>query len=200
MATEILDWHSSWDTVLEYDFDKPYVKWFAGGTLNVTYNCIDRHLTNWRRNKAAIIWESDEGRTKMYTYQSLYYKVCRFANVLKKHGVKKGDRVALYLPMIPELAIAMLACARIGAVHSVIFAGFSSSALRDRIQDCEAKVLVTADEGFRGGRVVPLKAEADTALSQCPSIQSVIVVSRARTLVDMEPGRDYWYHEEVTCR
>lgn len=197
MATEMLDWNSPWDTVLDYDFDKPYVKWFSGGTLNVTYNCIDRHLTNWRRNKAALIWESDEGRTKMYTYQSLYYKVCKFANVLKKHGVSKGDRVALYLPMIPELAVAMLACARIGAVHSVVFAGFSSSALRDRIQDCGAKVLVTADEGFRGGRVVPLKAEADAALSECPTIEAVFVVSRARTLVDMEPDRDYWYHEEV---
>lgn len=197
MAEEMLDWEKKWDKVLEYDFDKPYVKWFEGGKLNVSYNCIDRHLTGWRRNKAALIWESDEGRTKMYTYQSLYYKVCRFANVLKKHGVKKGDRVALYLPMIPELPIAMLACARIGAIHSVVFAGFSASALRDRIQDCGAKLLVTADEGFRGGRVVPLKAEADTALSECPSIETVIVVSRARTLVDMEPGRDYWYHEEV---
>jgi len=197
MATEMLDWNSPWDTVLDYDFEKPYVKWFSGGTLNVTYNCVDRHLTSWRRNKAALIWESDEGRTKMYTYQALYYKVCKFANVLKKHGVKKGDRVALYLPMIPELAVAMLACARIGAVHSVVFAGFSSSALRDRIQDSGAKVLVTADEGFRGGRVVPLKAEADAALNECPTIEAVFVVSRARTLVDMEPDRDYWYHEEV---
>ncbi len=197
MAEQMLHWEKKWDTVLDYDFNKPYVKWFEGGTLNVTYNCIDRHLQGWRRNKAALIWETDEGRTKMYTYQSLYYKVCKFANVLKKHGVKKGDRVALYLPMIPELAIAMLACARIGAIHSVIFAGFSSSALRDRIQDCGAKLLVTADEGFRGGRVVPLKAEADAALNECPSIESCIVVSRARTRVDMEPGRDFWYHEEV---
>jgi len=197
MADEILHWNTKWDKVLEYDFEKPYVKWFQGGTLNVTYNCVDRHLKGWRRNKAAIIWESDEGRTKMYTYQSLYYKVCKLANVLKKHGVKKGDRVALYLPMIPELAISMLACARIGAIHSVIFAGFSSMALRDRIQDSGCKMLITADEGIRGGRVVPLKAEADSALLECPSIESVIVVSRARTRVDMEPGRDFWYHEEV---
>ena len=197
MADQMLHWEKKWDTVLDYDFDKPYVKWFVGGKTNVTYNCIDRHLNGWRRNKAAIIWETDEGRSKVYTYQSLYYKVCKFANVLKKHGVKKGDRVALYLPMIPELAISMLACARIGAIHSVIFAGFSSSALRDRIQDCGAKLLVTADEGIRGGRVVPLKAEADAALNECPSIETVIVVSRARTRVDMEPGRDFWYHEEV---
>jgi acetyl-CoA synthetase len=197
MAEEMLHWEKKWDTVLDYDFEKPYIKWFAGGKLNVTYNCVDRHLKGWRRNKAALIWESDEGRTKMYTYQSLYYKVCKFANVLKKRGVKKGDRVALYMPMIPELAIAMLACARIGAIHSVVFGGFSSAALRDRIQDCGAKLLVTADEGIRGGRVVPLKAEADAALHECPTIETVIVVSRARTRVDMEPGRDYWYHEEI---
>lgn len=197
MAASTLHWHKKWDTVLEYDFEKPYVKWFEGGKLNVTYNCVDRHLEGWRRNKAALIWESDEGRTKMYTYQSLYYKVCKLANVLKKHGIKKGDRVALYLPMIPELAISMLACARIGAIHSVVFGGFSAAALRDRIQDCGARLLITADEGIRGGRVVPLKAEADSALNECPSIETVIVVSRARTRVDMEPGRDFWYHEEV---
>ena len=197
MAEEYLYWHKKWDTVLEYEFETPRVEWFKGGKTNVAYNCVDRHLTTWRRNKAAIIWESDEGRTKMYTYQSLYYKVCRFANVLKKHGVKKGDRVAIYMPMIPELPIVMLACARIGAIHSVVFGGFSAQALRDRIQDCEAKMLITADEGIRGGRVVPLKAEADTALLECPMVESVIVVSRAQTRVDMEPGRDYWYHEEV---
>ncbi|GAB4287965.1 MAG: acetate--CoA ligase [Coriobacteriia bacterium] len=197
MAEEMLHWHKKWDTVLDYDFHEPRIEWFKGGKLNVTYNCIDRHLQGWRRNKAALIWESDEGRTKMYTYQSLYYKVCKFANVLKKHGIKKGDRVAIYLPMIPELAISMLACARIGAIHSIVFAGFSSAALRDRIQDCGAKMLITADEGLRGGRVVPLKAEADVALYECPTVETVIVVSRARTRVDMEPDRDYWYHEEV---
>jgi acetyl-CoA synthetase len=197
MAEEMLHWHKKWDTVLDYEFDTPRIEWFKGGKLNVAYNCVDRHLEGWRRNKAALIWESDEGRTKMYTYQSLYYKVCKFANVLRKHGIRKGDRVAIYMPMIPELVIAMLACARIGAIHSIVFGGFSASALRDRIQDCGAKLLVTADEGIRGGRVVPLKAEADNALYECPTIESVIVVSRARTRVDMEPGRDFWYHEEV---
>ncbi len=197
MAEEYLYWHKKWDTVLDYEFDTPRIEWFKGGKTNVAYNCIDRHLTTWRRNKAAIIWESDEGRSKVYTYQSLYYKVCRFANVLKKHGVKKGDRVAIYMPMIPELAIAMLACARIGAIHSIVFGGFSAQALRDRIQDCEAKMVITADEGIRGGRVVPLKAMCDEALLECPTVTSVIVVSRAQTRVDMEPDRDYWYHEEV---
>lgn len=197
MAEEYLYWHKKWDTVLEWEFETPRVEWFKGGQTNVTYNCIDRHLTTWRRNKAALIWESDEGRTKMYTYQSLYYKVCRLANVLKKHGIKKGDRVAIYLPMVPELPITMLACARIGAIHSVVFGGFSAQALRDRIQDSEATMLITADEGIRGGRIVPLKAEADTALLECPMVESVIVVSRAHTRVDMEPGRDFWYHEEV---
>jgi acetyl-CoA synthetase len=197
MAEEYLYWHKKWDKVVEWEFDTPKVEWFKGGKTNVAYNCVDRHLTTWRRNKAAIIWESDEGRTKMYTYQSLYYKVCRFANVLKKHGIKKGDRVAIYMPMIPELAVAMLACARVGAIHSIVFGGFSAQALRDRIQDCEAKMLITADEGIRGGRIVPLKAMADEALLECPCVDTVVVVSRAQTRVDMEPGRDVWYHEEV---
>ncbi|HEY5433395.1 MAG TPA: acetate--CoA ligase, partial [Coriobacteriia bacterium] len=196
-AEEYLHWEKKWDSVLEYDFDKPKIEWFKGGKTNVAYNCVDRHLSTWRRNKAALIWESDEGRTKVYTYQSLYYKVCRFANVLKKHGIRKGDRVAIYLPMIPELPVVMLACARIGAIHSVVFGGFSAAALRDRIQDCGAKMLITADEGIRGGRVIPLKADSDSALYECPTIESCIVVSRARARVDMEPGRDFWYHEEV---
>ncbi len=196
-AEEFLHWDKKWDKVVEYDFDAGWARWFEGGTTNVAYNCLDRHLTTWRRNKAALIWESDEGQTKIFTYQSLYYRVCRFANVLRKRGIKKGDRVAIYMPMIPEIAIAMLACARIGAVHTVVFSGFSSSSLRDRIQDCDAKMLITADEAIRGGRVVPLKAAADKALIECPSVESVIVVSRARTRVDMEPGRDFWYHEET---
>ncbi|MDZ4170365.1 MAG: acetate--CoA ligase [Coriobacteriia bacterium] len=197
MAEEYLHWEKKWDTVLSYEFDTPRVEWFKGGKTNVAYNCLDRHLTTWRRNKAALIWESDEGRSKIYTYQSLYYKVCRFANVLKKHGIKKGDRVAIYMPMIPELPIAMLACARIGAIHSIVFGGFSSQALRDRIQDSSCKMLITADEGVRGGRLVPLKAMADEALHECPCVESVIVVSRTQNRVDMEPGRDFWYHEEI---
>jgi acetyl-CoA synthetase len=196
-AEEYLYWEKKWDTVLKWEFDTPKVEWFAGGKTNVAYNCIDKHLTTWRRNKAAIIWESDEGRSKAYTYQALYYKVCKFANVLKKHGIKKGDRVIIYLPMIPELTIAMLACARIGAIHSIVFAGFSAAAMRDRIQDCGAKMVITADEGIRGGRVVPLKAEADSALYECPTVETCLVVSRAKARVDMEPGRDFWYHEEV---
>ncbi|MGV8082935.1 MAG: acetate--CoA ligase [Coriobacteriia bacterium] len=197
MAKDLMYWKKQWNTVLDWDFENPHVEWFKGGKTNVAYNCLDRHLTDGRRNKAALIWESDDGRSKIYTYRSLYYKVCKFANVLKKHGVGKGDRVAIYLPMIPEMAVSMLACARIGAIHSVVFAGFSSNSLRDRIQDCGAKLLITADEGFRGGRTTPLKALADEALVETPSIETVIVVSRAQTRVDMEPGRDFWYHEEV---
>lgn len=196
-AKEFLHWEKPWNKVLSYDFNEGWARWFEGGKTNVSYNCLDRNLKSWRRNKAAIIWESDEGQTKIYTYQSLYYRVCRFANVLKKHGIKKGDRVAIYLPMIPEIAIAMLACARIGAIHTIVFSGFSASSLRDRIRDCGAKILITADAGLRGGRFVPLKAEADIALEECPSIEKVIVVARLRIRVNMEPKRDLWYHEET---
>lgn len=198
MAEKELTWFKKWDKVLDYDFNKPYIKWFAGGKLNASYNCLDRHLDTFRKNKAAIIWEADDGTSKTYTYQQLHREVNRFANVLKKKGVKKGDRVSLYLPMIPELAISMLACARIGAIHSIVFGGFSSQALRDRIQDCEAKVLVVADNGMRGGRVVPLKKNSDTALEECPSVQSVIVVNRAGE-TGMKEGRDTWWHEEMAA-
>jgi acetyl-CoA synthetase len=197
VAEEYIHWDKKWDTVLDYDWSVPYTKWYLGAKTNVAYNCLDRHLTNGNRNKAAIIWEADDGRSKIYTYQSLYYKVCRFANVMKKRGIRKGDRVAIYMPMIPEAAIAMLACARIGAIHSVVFGGFSPNSLRDRIQDSQCKMLITADEGVRGGRLVPLKANSDEAVRECPSIESVIVVSRTGNRVDMEPGRDYWYHEET---
>lgn len=198
VAEEHVDWYQKWDKVLDYSFDdKIYVKWFINGKLNACYNCVDRHLKTWRHNKAAIIWEGDDGSVKTYTYQQLFYEVNRFANVLKKHGVKKGDRVAIYLPMIPELPIAMLACARIGAIHSVVFGGFSAQSLRDRINDCQAKILITADEGIRGGRYVPLKSNSDEALLECPSIERVIVVQRSAGVVNMEPGRDYWWHEEV---
>ncbi len=202
MAQTNLVWFKKWDSVLDYDFGKPYIHWFKGGKLNVSYNCLDRYVnTPSYRNKAAIIWEADDGTYKTYTYQQLYREVNRFANVLKKKGVKKGDRVSIYLPMIPELAISMLACARIGAVHSIVFGGFSASALRDRIQDCEASLLITADGGVRGGRHVPLKAAADEALNECPSVKGVIVVSRADNgAIDMEPGRDTWWHDEMCCK
>ncbi len=157
MAEQNLTWYKKWDKVLEYNFEKPEIKWFQGGKLNASYNCLDRHLTTATRNKAAIIWEADSGMYRTYTYQQLYYEVNRFANVLKKHGVKKGDRVTLYLPMIPELVISMLACARIGAIHSIVFGGFSATALRDRIQDCKSKLVVTADRSVRGGGLFRLR-------------------------------------------
>ena len=202
MAEENLVWFKKWDKVLEYDFEKPYINWFKGGKLNVSYNCLDRYVnTPSYRNKAALIWEADDGSYKTYTYQQLYREVNRFANVLKKKGVKKGDRVSIYLPMIPELTISMLACARIGAIHSIVFGGFSASALKDRIQDCESSLLITADGGFRGGRHVQLKTAADEALNECPTIKCVIVVNRTgKDGIDMEPGRDCWWHEEICCQ
>ena len=199
MAEENLSWFRKWERVLEFDFEKPFVKWFAGGKLNASYNCLDRYVSTPLRNKAAIIWESDEGLYRTYTYQQLYHEVNRFANVLKKHGIGRGDRVTIYLSMIPELAIAMLACARIGAIHSIVFGGFSSHSLRDRINDCKAKLIITADEGIRGGRKVPLKTNADEALLECPSVRKAIVVRRSSGDVDMEPGRDYWWHEEMAA-
>jgi acetyl-CoA synthetase len=198
MAEEHITWFKKWEKVLDYDFYKPYIKWFIGGKLNASYNCLDRHINTPLRNKAALIWEADDGSYKTYTYQQLYCEVNRFANVLKKHGIKKGDRVTIYLPMIPELPIAMLACARIGAIHSVVFGGFSAQALRDRIQDCKAKLLITADRGIRGGRLVPLKENANQALQECPTIEKVIVVKRTDG-VDMEPGRDLWWHDEINA-
>ncbi len=197
MAREHLEWMRPFDSVETGGFEDLDSRWFDGGKLNVSANCLDRHLTTWRRNKAALIWEMDDGRTRTYTYQQLHYEVSRFSNVLKKKGVGKGDRVAIYLPMVPELPIAMLACARIGAIHSVVFGGFSASALRGRIQDSGAKMLITADEGVRGGRKVALKAAADEALFECPSVESCIVVKRGTGDVDMEPGRDTWWHQEI---
>jgi acetyl-CoA synthetase len=194
---EQLDWYKKWDKVLVADFKNAKHEWFVGGKLNVSYNCIDRHLKTWRKNKAALIWEGDIGDSKTLTYQQLYYEVCKFANVLKKHGVKKGDRVSIYLPMILELPIAMLACARIGAVHSVVFGGFSAEALRDRVLDCGAKLLICADGYYRSGRVIRSKDNADMAAKACPEVKDVIVVNRANIGVNMEAGRDHWWHEEM---
>ena len=194
---EQLDWFQKWDKVLVEDFTEGKHQWFVGGKLNVSYNCLDRHLKTWRKNKAALVWEGDIGDSKTLTYQELHYHVCKFANVLKKHGVKKGDRVSIYLPMILELPIAMLACARIGAIHSVVFGGFSADALRDRMLDCESTFLICADGYYRGGRVIRSKDNADEALESCPKVKDVIVVKRADIRVNMENGRDYWWHDEI---
>jgi acetyl-CoA synthetase len=190
-----LEWITPWTKVLEWN--PPDAKWFVGGKLNITANCLDRHVRTARRNKAAFIWEGEPGDRRTLTYFDLYRQVCQFANVLKKLGVNKGDRVALYLPLIPELAIAMLACARIGAVHSVVFGGFSAESLRDRINDSSCKVLVTADGGWRRGGVVPLKQTADEALTDTPSIEHVVIVKRLHgdtVQVHVKEGRDHWYH------
>ena len=189
-----LDWIAPWSKVL--DWNPPDAKWFVDGKINVSANCLDRHARSWRRNKAAFIWEGEPGDRRTLTYFDLYRQVCQFANVLKSLGVTKGDRVALYLPLIPELAIAMLSCARIGAVHSVVFGGFSAESLRDRINDSACKVLVTADGGYRRGGIVPLKQVADEALEDTPSIQHVVVVQRgfADIPVHITEGRDHWYH------
>ena len=178
------------------DWNPPDAKWFVDGQLNVSANCLDRHVRSWRRNKAAFIWEGEPGDRRTLTYFDLYRQVCQFANVLKSLGVKKGDRVALYLPLIPELAISMLACARIGAVHSVVFGGFSAESLRDRINDATCTVLVTADGGYRRGGIVPLKQVADEALAETPSIRHVVVVQRgfADIPVHIKEGRDHWFH------
>ncbi|MBI5675550.1 MAG: acetate--CoA ligase [Nitrospirae bacterium] len=198
IAEKNISWYKKWDKVLEYDFRKPDIKWFIGGKLNASYNCLDRHITTATKNKAAIIWEADDGSYKTYTYQQLYREVNRFANVLKKNGVLRGDRVSIYMPMIPELAIAMLACARIGAIHSIVFGGFSAHALKSRIQDCGAKMVITSDRGLRGGKQVPLKANADEAVEECPTVEKMIVVRRVGD-IEMKKGRDLWWHEEMSA-
>ncbi|MFN2533013.1 MAG: acetate--CoA ligase [Pyrinomonadaceae bacterium] len=201
MAEE-LHWFRKWDSVLSWD--PPHAEWFGGGKINVSYNCLDRHLSTWRRNKAALIWEGEPGDTRTFTYQQLHTEVCKFANVLKYAGVARGDRVALYMPLIPELAISMLACARIGATHSVVFGGFSSAALIDRINDARCKTVVTADGGWRRGNEVKLKGAVDEALKQTPSVKNCIVVKRTGSPIHMEADRDFWWHElmetvEVSC-
>ncbi|HVT43247.1 MAG TPA: acetate--CoA ligase [Thermoanaerobaculia bacterium] len=198
---EQLDWETKWDKVLEWE--PPYAKWFVGGRINASYNCLDRHLEK-RGGKRAIVWEGEPGDTRSYTYGELHSEVSRFANSLKKLGVVAGDRVAIYMPLVPEAIVAMLACARIGAVHSVIFGGFSSEALRDRINDAAAKVLITATSGYRRGSLIPLKALADEAVAQCPSIESVVIVMRrtaseeADETIKVSAGRDHWYHELIS--
>jgi len=196
---EQLDWYRKWDKVSVEDFKEARQEWVVGGKLNVCYNCLDRHRKTWRKNKAALIWEGDIGDNKILTYQQLHRKVCKFANVLKKSGVGKGDRVSIYLPMIPELPVAMLACARIGAIHSVVFGGFSSDALKDRILACESKVLICCDGYYRGGKVIRSKDNADEALAACPDVKSVIVVKRADIGIPMQEGRDHWWHEAMAA-
>jgi acetyl-CoA synthetase len=191
-----LEWSRPWDTVL--DWQPPHAKWFVGGKINASVNCVDRHARGARRNKAALVWEGEPGDRRTLTYFDLYREVSQFANALKSLGVKKGDRVAIYLPLIPELVISLLACARIGAVHSVVFGGFSSESLRDRINDAQARVLVTGDFGYRRGQRVPLKKVADEALSGTPSIEHVVVVAResaGNQAIALNAGREHWYHE-----
>src|SRR6476619_5847299 len=190
-----LEWARPWDRLL--DWQPPHAKWFVGGTINASVNCLDRHVRGPRRNKAALVWEGEPGDRRTLTYFELYRQVSTFANVLKSLGVRKGDRVAIYLPLIPELAISMLACARIGAVHSVVFGGFSAESLRDRINDSQCTLLVTADGGWRRGQVGPLKKMADEALEGTPSIKHVVVVQRLHgspVEVHVREGRDHWYH------
>ena len=203
VAEQQVTWFKKWDKVMDYNFDIKkgpiYVKFFEGGKLNVSYNCLDRHLEK-RGNQVAIQWEGNEpGEERAITYKQLHEEVCKFANVLKSKGVQKGDRVCLYMPMVPELGIAALACSRIGAIHCIVFGGFSADALRDRIVNGGAKVLVVCDGTFRGSKAVPQKATADEALKECPTITSVIVVNRVGDKIkcDMTAGRDTWYHEEV---
>ena len=194
-ATEFISWDSPWDTVSEFDFIQGQATWFAGGKLNVSYNCIDRHLPE-RAEQTALIWEGDDPTVSTHiTYARLKDEVCRLANVLKARGVARGDRVCIYMPMIPEAAYAMLACTRIGAVHSVVFGGFSPGALRDRILDSDCQTVITADEGVRGGRNIPLKANTDEALADCPNVHTCLVVKRTGGDIDWQEGRDAWYHE-----
>ncbi len=188
-----LHWFKPWDKVLEWD--APWAKWFVGGQINLSYNCLDRHVDSWRKNKAAIIWEGEPGDTRTITYNQLYLEVQRFANALKSLGVKKGDTVAIYMGMTPELPIAMLACARIGATHSVVFGGFSAQALVDRINDAECKAVITQDGSHRRGSEIPLKPTVDEALAACPTVKTVIVYKRTGTTIRMEAGRDHWWHD-----
>lgn len=190
-----LDWFQKWNKILEWK--PPFAQWFIGGKLNACYNCVDRHVKGPNKNKAALIWEGEPGEQRILTYWEVYREVNKFANALKSLGVKKGDRVAIYLPMIPEAVISMLACARIGAIHTVVFGGFSAEALKDRINDAQAKVLITADGSYRRGTVVPLKNMADKAIENCPSIHHVVIVRRANNEIHVKEGRDHWFHRLI---
>ena len=193
LAEENLAWFQKWNSVLTGKM--PDTQWFTGGKINACYNCVDRHLQTWRKNKAALIWEGEPGDSRTLTYQELHREVCKFANVLKSLGVQTGDRVTLYMPMVPELAIAMLACARIGATHSIIFGGFSADAVADRNNDAQAKLVITADGGWRRGKEVPLKAAVDESITKSPSVEKVVVVRRTGSQVSMVPGRDFWWDD-----
>ncbi|MEQ1543594.1 acetate--CoA ligase [Methyloglobulus sp.] len=196
-AEKFLDWSQPWHKVMDFDYPKGYIRWFEGGKLNVSVNCLDRHLAQ-RGDQVAIIWEGDNPEhDKKITYKQLHQQVCKFANVLKNQGVKKGDRVCIYLPMIAEAATVMLACTRIGAVHSVVFGGFSAEALKDRILDADCKVVVCADEGYRGGKVVPIKANVDQAIAHCPGVNKVIVIKNTANPVAWDESRNVWYHEAM---
>ena len=194
MASQLV-WRKKWTKGLEWK--APDAKWFVGGKLNVTESCLDQHIKNGRKNKAALIWEGEPGEKRTFTYLQLYRQVNKFANALKSLGVKKGDRVAIYLPMVPELVVSVLACARIGAIHSVVFGGFSPESLRDRINDSQCKVLITSDGGFRRGQILPLKHDADVAIADCPSIEHVVIVKRGDFLLRVKEGRDHWYHRLI---
>lgn len=197
-ADEFIDWFKPWDTVQEWDFHKAEIKWFSGAKVNVAYNCLDRHLET-RADQTAIIWEGDDPEeSREITYSQLHDEVCRFANALKGLGVKKGDRVCIYMPMIPEAAVAMLSCARIGAMHSIVFGGFSPDALKDRINDSACSIVITADQGLRGGRKVPLKANADIACEKSECVKRMVVVKRGGDEVEWKDGRDLWYHELIS--
>ena len=194
-AEELLVWHKKWDEVLKWNV--PFAEWFVGGKLNVSENCLDRHLEGPRRNKAAIIWEGEPGEKRTLTYKQLHREVCKFANVLRASQIEKGDRILIYMPMCPETAVAMLACARIGAIHSVVFGGFSSAAIKDRINDSQAKMVITADGGYRRGSVIALKKNVDEALSDNELVEKVIVFRRANNEISMKEGRDFWWHQEM---
>jgi acetyl-CoA synthetase len=198
-AQQFVTWSQPWTRVLDWDYQVPRIRWFEGAKLNVAYNCLDRHLAS-HGDRAAILWEADEpGETRSMSYRALFDAVCRFANALMARGVGKGDRIAIYLPMVPEAAVAMLACARIGAVHSVVFGGFSPESLKGRILDSDCRVVITADEGLRGGRHVPLKANVDAALLACPRVHTVFVLRRTGRSIAWQAGRDLWYHETVAA-